>query len=74
MHFSERADFCLDTVAPTPEYARLELTIIRRIETYTLDTSPVAWQHDIFCVDGGIDHAHIKMMSAAVYANGGKVH
>lgn len=37
-------------------------------------SSPVAWRQDILSADGGIDHAHIKMMSAAVNADGGEVH
>lgn len=38
------------------------------------DKSPVAWRRDILSVDGAIDHAHIKIMLAAVNANGGEVH
>lgn len=37
------------------------------------DSSPVAGRQDILCVDS-IDHARIKMMSAAQNANGGEVH
>lgn len=46
----------------------------RSDETIWTDKSPVARQRDILSVDGAIDHAHIKMMSAAVNANGGEVH
>lgn len=38
------------------------------------DKFAIAWQQDILIVDGTIDHAHIKMMSATVNANGGEVH